>query len=82
MIELLRIRIQRLNGHNVISQESVDPKNKRFETEEALEYYRKKKELMLQFAQDKKNKKTGDDTRVEVLFDKKEVPVQERTNEN
>jgi len=82
MIELLRIRIQRLNGHNVISQESVDLKNKRFETDEEIEYYRKKKELMLQFAKDKKNKKTGDDTRVEVLFDKKEVPVQERTNEN
>ncbi|MCK9220256.1 MAG: hypothetical protein M0P47_09435 [Bacteroidales bacterium] len=68
MIELLRIRIQYLNGENIIEEQRLLAK-KTFRDEQKLEDYRKLKEMKLQYKQDLK----GKGVKVEVIFNRREL---------
>lgn len=65
MIEILRVKVQYLNGDNVIKNYKL-PSIKVFTCKEALEDYRKLRQLKLQY-------KAGKDIKVSVLFDTKEL---------
>ena len=71
MIQVLRIRVQHLNGSNVISSVRL-PIKLEFSSKEEMEQDRKKREVKLQWKLDQKYK---DDTpKASVLYDYKEVP--------
>lgn len=68
MIELLRVKIQRLNGENIIHQIKL-PSKKIFESRQKMEEYRKLKEMKLQWREDKK----GHEVKVSVILDHKNL---------
>ena len=83
MIEVLRIRIQKLNGTSIVSEKRDLPVHSRFfKTQKELEEFRKKKEAKLQYKSDQKYKEenpldTQDDIdkhapKISVLFDTKD----------
>lgn len=70
MIQVLRIRVQHLNGSNVISSVRL-PIKLAFSSKEEMEQDRKRREVKLQWKLDQKYK---DDTpKVSVLYDYKEI---------
>ncbi len=66
MIELLRIKIQHLNGENVIRQEKL-PTNRTFQSMEAMEDFRRLKQLKAQWKADKRKEQV----QISVLFEYK-----------
>lgn len=67
MIKITRIRIQILNGSNIVKQYKL--KSARvFKNKETLEDFRKLRELKLQWREDQRKH----DVKVSVLFDTKE----------
>lgn len=67
MIEITRIRIQILNGSNIVKQYKLKS-TRVFKDKETLEDFRKLRELKLQWREDKRKH----DVKVSVLFDTKE----------
>jgi len=71
LIQVLRIRVQHLNGSNVISSVRL-PIKLSFSSKEEMEQDRKRREVKLQWKLEQKYK---DDTpKASVLYDYKEVP--------
>ena len=73
MIQVLRIRVQHLNGSNVISSVRL-PIKLSFSSKEEMEQDRKRREVKLQWKLDQKYK---DDTpKASVLYDYKEIIIE------
>jgi len=73
LIQVLRIRVQHLNGSNVISSVRL-PIKLSFSSKEEMEQDRKRREVKLQWKLDQKYK---DDTpKASVLYDYKEIIIE------